>query len=279
VKHVVNFSGGLCSFWAAKRVAERFGTSDMVLLFADTLIEDPDLYIFNEQCARHLGVPITRVSREMTPWELFRKEGMIGNDRAPICSIRLKREVLDEWMGQHFMEMAMNAIMYIGFDWTEQHRLDSMRKEKPFWKIEAPMIDEPVWDKCRMRLETERLGILIPLLYLQDFPHNNCGGACVRAGISHWVHLLKVRPATYAEWERQEELTNLEFQARGKCKPGQTFSILQDRRGGKRRPLSLKEVRARVAAGEEFDRHDWGGCGCGAQYDQPDPAPLLSFQL
>jgi len=30
--HVVNFSGGLCSFWAAHRVKERYGTENMVLL-------------------------------------------------------------------------------------------------------------------------------------------------------------------------------------------------------------------------------------------------------
>lgn len=45
--HVVNFSGGLCSFWSAHRVKERYGSANMVLLFADTLIEDPDLYGFN----------------------------------------------------------------------------------------------------------------------------------------------------------------------------------------------------------------------------------------
>src|ERR1041384_922829 len=51
VKHIVNFSGGVCSFWAAKRVIARHGTKDVVLLFADTLIEHPSLYRFNEQCS------------------------------------------------------------------------------------------------------------------------------------------------------------------------------------------------------------------------------------
>ena len=41
--HVINFSGGLCSFWAAHRVKERYGPENMVLLFADTLIEDAGL--------------------------------------------------------------------------------------------------------------------------------------------------------------------------------------------------------------------------------------------
>ena len=39
-EHVVMFSGGVGSWMAARRVAERHGTADLTLLFADTLIED-----------------------------------------------------------------------------------------------------------------------------------------------------------------------------------------------------------------------------------------------
>lgn len=97
MKHVVNLSGGACSFWAAHRVIDKYGSVDVTLLFADVLIEDPELYDFNARTAEYFGIPITRVSREITPWDLFRKEGLIANSRVPICSIRLKREPLDEW--------------------------------------------------------------------------------------------------------------------------------------------------------------------------------------
>jgi len=46
MKHVVMFSGGIGSWVTAKRVAEKYGTSDLILVFADTLTEDPDLYRF-----------------------------------------------------------------------------------------------------------------------------------------------------------------------------------------------------------------------------------------
>src|ERR1700735_1340103 len=101
MKHIVNFSGGWCSFFAAKRVVEKFGILDTVLLFADTLVEDPELYAFNDLASAHLGVPITRISSEITPWELFRRERMIGNNKYPICSVYLKRELLDAWMLAH----------------------------------------------------------------------------------------------------------------------------------------------------------------------------------
>src|SRR5882724_12765223 len=95
--HVVNFSGGLCSFWAAWRVVQRHGPEPVVLLFADTLVEDADLYAFNARASELLGVPITRLSTGEDPWTLFRRKGLIGNSRFPICSVMLKREPLDAW--------------------------------------------------------------------------------------------------------------------------------------------------------------------------------------
>src|SRR5881394_3535269 len=46
MKHLIQFSGGIGSWAAAKRVVERHGTADVQLLFADTLIEDRDCYRF-----------------------------------------------------------------------------------------------------------------------------------------------------------------------------------------------------------------------------------------
>ncbi len=261
-KHVVNVSGGLCSFWAWKRVVDYYGPKNVIPLFADTLIEDPDLYKFNDQCAALLGTPIVRVCHGMNPWELFRSEGMIGNARFKICSIRLKREMLDQWHRENCMEM--DTVIYIGFNSYKPHRLEAMREAKPFWRIEAPMMEEPIWDKCRMIREAEVLGLDIPRLYRLGFPHNNCGGACVAAGISHFVHLLRVLPEVYATWEREELATQAELKSRG---IDDSFTMLKDRRGGVQKSLSLQTLRLRVEAGETFPRDEWGGCGCGVMYD------------
>lgn len=265
MKHIVNFSGGDCSFWAAHRVIEKYG-QNVVLLFADTLIESPDLYAFNEKASELLGVPITRVCYGLTPWQLFRKEGLIGNNRFPICSVRLKREPLNEWMqGAYELDrfqgnaLFMHATVHIGFDWTEAHRLLEMREAYPRWLVDAPMQWEPIWDKCKMRSEAEKIGLPEQSLYRHGFPHNNCGGACVRAGISHFVHLYKVLPNKFKEWEIEEQLTAEQFRARG-IEP---MSVLKDRRGGETKPLYLQELRRRIESGEEFDTSDWGGCGCG----------------
>lgn len=260
-----NFSGGLCSFWAAYRNVKKYGAENNILLFADTLVESLELYEFNARASDLLGVPITRVSIELTPWQLFRREKMIGNNRFPICSVMLKREVLNEWQTANYNmdstqpdALKQSAALSLGFDWTEDHRTEDMRAKHPTWDIRAPMQHEPIWDKCKMQREAEKLNLPISSAYTNGMPHDNCGGRCVRAGISHWAHLLKIRPEAFAEWEREEKQLAEELIAQGIT----PLSMLKDRRGGQTRNLYLHELRARIEAGEMLDKHDWGGCGC-----------------
>lgn len=279
MRHVVNFSGGLCSFWAAHRVVSKYGSENTTLLFADTLIEDPDLYTFNEQAAAILGVPITRICDGRTPWQLFREQGLIGNSRFPICSVFLKRELLDAWRIRNLIPVSGETqqnffgdtrepcTIYVGFDWSEGNRVADLRRELAGWRIEAPMTEPPIWDKCRMEREARALGLIIPELYGLGFPHNNCGGRCVRAGISHWVHLYRVLPGRFLEWMIEEQETAADLRTRG-IEP---LSILKDRRGGTAKNLYLSDLKVRIDAGEKFPSDEWGGCGCGgATADNPD---------
>lgn len=276
MKHIINDSGGLCSFWAAYRVVQKHGPENVVRLFADTLEEDSELHEFMAQATGILGVPVTRISREIGIWELFERQGMIGNSRFPICSVYLKREPLDEWHESNCLNIREeqqiqllpngkdSATIYLGFDWTEQHRLDDIRREKPLWRIEAPMIEEPIWDKCRMEKEAIKLGLTIPRAYKLGFPHNNCGMRCVRAGITHWVHLFKVMPERFLDWENKEQHAIQQLQQRSI----EWLSILKDRRGGKVVSMTLRQLRERIEAGEEFSKMEWGGCGCGGAKGQ-----------
>lgn len=268
MKRLVNFSGGLCSFWAAYREIKTYGPGSVILLFADVLIESEDLYEFNQRASDILGVPITRLCVGLTPWELFREEGMIANHLAPICSIRLKREPLNGWMEKHynldFREDDMlleNGTVVLGFDWSEFDRVQKFQEAHPFWRVSSPMSEPPLWDKCKMRSEAENLGLKTAKLYELGFPHNNCGGACVKAGISHFVHLYRVMPEKFAEWEREELATQEVFRLRGFEK--WDYTVLKDRRGGETKPLSLQSLRLRIESGEKFARDEWGGCGCG----------------
>lgn len=267
MKHVCNFSGGLCSFFAALRTVQEHGTLNVVWLFADTLIESRGLYEFNQRASELLGVPITRVSREETPWQLFRREGLIGNDRFPICSVRLKRQPLNAWMESNFeMDSRQDNFLLeagtvvLGFDWTEAHRVAEFKRQHPTWRVSAPMTEEPIWDKCKMQAEAEKLGLPISDAYKWGLPHDNCGGRCVRAGQAHWARLLEVNPAGFEEWEL-EELATMEELKRREIVP---MTVLKEKRNGETHSLTLREFRLRVEGGKTFDRNDWGGgCGCG----------------
>lgn len=262
MKYVVQFSGGLCSFWAAHRLVTLHGAENVTLLFADTKSEDRDLYRFLDDAESALGMEITRIADGRSVWELFKERKMLGNSRFPLCSAILKRDVLDAW---RFANTTPETHTFnLGLDWTEAHRMDGvggkpgMRKVFEPWRVEAPMMDAPIWDKCRMQNEWRALGFKLPRLYEMGFPHNNCGGFCVKAGQAHFAHLLKMMPETYAYHEEQErQLRNVVGD----------YSVMNDRRGdGKKKTLTLEMLRRRIESGESFDREDWGGCGCGSSY-------------
>lgn len=259
--HVVQFSGGLCSFWAAHRVVAQYGRHNVTLLFADTSMEDEDLYRFNQQACDTLGVPITRLADGRTPWQLMRDEGVMGRSGLDVCSRLLKRSLLDAWRFKH--TTPETHTFYLGLDWTEERRMrgDAQRKGmvKTFapWTVKAPMMDEPIWDKCRMQREWVALGFKLPRLYAMGFPHNNCGGFCIKAGQAHFAHLLKMLPDVYAFHEAEEEKIRAIVG---------DYSVMNDRRGdGKKKTLTMRMLRERIEAGENFDRNDWGGCGCSVE--------------
>ena len=80
-KHIVMFSGGLGSWRAAKRVAAEYGTANLVLLFADTRMEDPDLYRFLHEAAADVGGELVVIAEGRTPWEVFTDVRFLGNSR------------------------------------------------------------------------------------------------------------------------------------------------------------------------------------------------------
>lgn len=265
MKHVVHFSGGLVSFWAAHRVIEQYGAENVVLLFADTGMEDEDLYRFNADTEKFFGIRLTILSDGRTPWDLMEEKGMLGNSRFPICSVILKRELLDKWRKENAAPETHR--FYLGMDWTEAHRMHGVGGKpgmaqifQPF-SVEAPMQSEPLWSKRQMQDELARIGIKLPRLYTLGFPHNNCGGFCVKAGQAHFAHLLKMMPERYAFHEEKER------QLRGRI--GKDYSILNDRSGDRqKKTLTLEMLRRRIESSEAFDELDWGGCGCGTSPDQ-----------
>lgn len=250
MKRVVQFSGGVGSWAAAKMVAKMHGTADLVLLFADVQDEHEDLYRFLREGAANIGVPVTVIADGRTPRQVMTDEKFIGNSRRDPCSKILKRELLDRWCRENCDPD--DTMRYIGIDWTEAHRLETFKARVSPWSARAPLVDAGL-SKVDARLMLQDEGITEPLLYQLGFPHNNCHGFCIKAGQAQWALGLKYFPERYREWEDWEhDLRDVVGD----------HSILRDRRGGQSRPLTLRNFRLRVEAQQPIDQHEWGGCGC-----------------
>lgn len=258
VTHIVQYSGGVGSFAAAKWVVDHYGRDRVVLLFTDTLIEDEDLYRFLEESSHFLGVPVTRIADGRTPWEVFRDRRFLGNSRVDLCSRILKREQALGWVKKHF-PLPVLVKIYVGIDWTEAHRMKNVHALWDPYPIIAPLVDTN-FDKLAFMEEMKGWGISLPRLYTMGFQHNNCGGFCVKAGKAHFLNLLQHLPERYAHHEERERRLGAWLVEEGK-KP---YTILKETVRGKDRYISLQELRERQAevAATEDGQLDWGGCGC-----------------
>lgn len=253
MQYVVMFSGGVGSWAAARRVIDQHGPTAVTLLFTDTLIEDPDLYRFLDDAGRDLGVPVTRIADGRTPWQVFRDRRRLGTSHVANCSEELKQKPARAWVQAHCDPL--DTVISVGIDWTEVHRLDGIQHGWSPWKVAAPLCDPPYRSKHELIADLEACGIEPPRLYRLGFPHNNCGGGCVRAGQAHFAHLLKTLPDVYAEWEHEEQGMR-DFLDRD-------VSILKDRRGGMTQPLTLTDLRTMIESKpEQLDMFEWGGCAC-----------------
>lgn len=253
INHLVAFSGGVGSWAAAKRVVERHGSKGTVLLFADTMTEDEDLYRFIQEAADNVGAPLIRIADGRNIWELMRDQRMMGGGMkgADPCSKVLKRELMTRWFKENCQP---DTVTHLGIDWTETHRLERVRAKMPDRQWSAPMTEPPYLEKTQMREWLQREGIREPRLYGLGFPHNNCGGFCVKAGQAQFALLLKAFPDRYAYHEAEEEKTR---QALGK-----DVSVLRYEKNGRKHYMTMKEFREERERQASFDIFDWGGCGC-----------------
>lgn len=251
-QHVVMFSGGAGSWATAKRVAQQHGTENMTLVFADTLVEDIDLYRFLAQAIENIGAKFVALADGRTPWQVFEDERYIGNTRVDPCSKILKRGLLDRWRNENCTPE--DSIIYVGLSWYEPARVERIKARTAPWRYECPMADEPHLDPDEVLAWMRAEGIEPPRLYGAGFTHNNCGGFCIKAGHAQFARLLS--------WNRPYYIDNEEKEARLRAL-GINGAVLRDRRGGKLTPMTMKTFRLRLEKdATAFDPNDVGGCGC-----------------
>lgn len=256
-KHVVHFSGGMCSWAAGKRVVERHGIDGVILLFADVNYEDADTYRYLCASAINIGAPLFVVADGRDPWQVFRDVRLLGNSRMDPCSRVLKRDLLDAWAVEN---CNADTVHHFGIHASEIDRFHRLRERMAPRKVSAPLCEPPYLGTEEIREWEAREGLRRQKLYQEGFPHANCGGRCVKQGQAGWALLLRQRPESFAECERNEQEMR-DFL-------GKDVSMMKDRRGGKSRPFTLAALRARIEAGEVIERFDFGGCACALGEDQ-----------
>jgi hypothetical protein len=267
MNHVVMFSGGIGSWAAAKLVAEKHGTDNLFLVFADVkgnsndphVGEDEDTYRFIEEAAANVGGTYIYLNEGRDIWQVFKDKRFLGNSRLANCSHLLKQKPAREWLEANCKPE--ETIVYVGIDWTETHRLPSIVKNYLPYTAEAPLAEPPYLDKQELIAWAKREGITTPRLYDLGFSHNNCGGGCVRAGQGQFKKLLETMPERFATWEAKEQEMR-EFLDKD-------VAILSEVVAGVKKPLPLIELRQRIERQpEQIDLFDIGGCGCFFENDE-----------
>lgn len=276
--HVVMFSGGLGSWATAWLLVEstRFGClagDHLTLLFADVkgdstephVGEDEDTYRFIREASRDvidaarrhgIHAELVRVADGRDIWQVFRDNRFLGNSRLANCSKFLKQIPAREWLDANVADPA-ECVVHVGIDWTETHRLPAILKAYQPYRARA-ILTETRHTREELESMLALRGIELPRLYRAGFPHNNCGGGCVRAGQAQFALLLREHPERYRYWEwREQELRDY---------LAADVSILKDRTKGRSVPLTLRAFREGIEAQALlFDPNDFGGCGCFVQ--------------
>lgn len=272
--HVVMFSGGLGSWLTAKRVAEEHGTDNLVLLFADVkgdstsphVGEDEDTYRFIREAAVNVGGRLVTVADGRDIWQVFRDDRFLGNSRLANCSKFLKQEPCRRWLTEN-ADPATTTV-YVGIDWSETHRLPAIERGWAPYPVRAPMTEAPLLDKAAMLAACEDARIEVPRLYRAGFPHNNCGGFCVRAGQAQMEMLYRQHPERYLFHEREEERLRAYLDKdvavlNDRAQAAREAARAEDGTVPNRVPLTLRRFRERIEGDESlFDQFDFGGCGC-----------------
>ena len=217
MKHIVQFSGGAGSAMAAYLVAQKQPKKDIILLFHDVRGgHDEDMYRFNSDISKFLGIPITEFSDHRTMWDLVKDNGYLPSIWMPFCTRILKLEIADEFYEQlpyfayHYDNpgaevMALYPdvpfILYTGYCKGEERRA-----VKANYTTEYPVRDAGLTsDDCK-RIIAEEWGIKLPRAY-QWFEHNNCI-PCWKAGSKdYWRKVWKHYPERYQMAIEMEEYT------------------------------------------------------------------------
>ena len=238
---------GMYSGGAASHVACMKAKPD-ALLFADTGEEMPELYDFIYAGAKSLGIPLYIVGIDGGMDACITIHRAIPSSRLPFCSMDLKIKPCMNWL----KENAPGATVVIGYTWDEMVRIPKtvVNYEKKGFTCEFPLAGRPYLSKESIIQICKDEGLPIQSLYEKGMNHNNCGGACVKAGISQWTWLYHNDRPRFDKWiEREKRISDIH---------GKPCSVLKRYK----RTYPLTELAQSIQNQEVLPDSEWGGCGC-----------------
>jgi hypothetical protein len=236
---VVSVSGGAGSTVAAHRAVDRYGPEGVTLVFADTNSEHPSLYAsVTHMIDKALpNVEFVWLNDGRNIWDVFNQFSYIKKGGTGCkASLELKKKPLDAFMKSRWKPG--ECIKVTGPDFTEEDRIarfDRVHTEMGYatWH---PLTEKPLLNSCAQVEQVMDWGYPRQEMYEKGYPHNNCGGGCILAGISQWVGLYHDFPETFQYHQEREAAF---FEKTGYC-------ILRNRRGGDTKPLLLSELVQRI---------------------------------
>lgn len=250
MKYWVSTSGGVAS--AISAIIAHENNLPFEMIFADTKIENPDLYRFIWDVATALDKQLIWLVDGRNPWQVFVDRKFIGNTRTAHCSEILKTDKVFEYLDVH---ANFYDPIVLGMDSSEQDRIDRAQKKwapRPVVSlINSYKVWRPEWDDI-----LTRYNIVKPLLYSFGFPHNNCGGMCVRAGLKQFATLLENFRSLFLWHEEWQEWAMQEI--------GPTARPFLRRTVNKQiEYMTMREFRLLYDAGKiDIEPYDYGGCAC-----------------
>lgn len=254
--YIVSLSGGVASAVAADRAIEHYGRGNVTLWIADTMWEDADLWRFVDELMRRWGGDLVRHCDGRTPLEVAEHEQIIPNQRHAPCSRSLKIRPFVKFLSTQPKPLTV----LLGLDWKEQHRMAAPRKN--YESIEGVTVDYPLmWKPLEYRPYQEVVaswGIEPPRLYALGFPHNNCGGRCVKQGIKEWMRLREAMPERFAEVRDWEQAQRAKGGARAQ------YAIARDQSNNEVKPVTLAELEKSARSTDDTaSTDDMFACMCG----------------
>lgn len=229
---IARFSCGAASAVATKLAIEKYGDA-VEIFYTDTRSEHDDNVRFLLDCEEWFGRRVNVLgSRKFANIDdVFESRKFLVNHMGAPCTSEMKRIPGDEvWR--------VGDVEIYGYHSAERHRVARWQAQNTERIIECPLIDRGLSKEDALGM-LDRVGIVLPTMYLQGFANNNCIG-CVKArdNINYWKRVRKFYPEVFARRARQERKFNV--------------AINHITRNGVRAEIYLDEIEEGDPKGDDF---------------------------